>query len=257
LLHGIRQLEHCRILGRGGTQVGTLTDTYFDDETWVVRYLIVETGDWLYHHQVLISPLAVTSFDWDARALTTALSRARIESSPGVETQESACRSREGDDQGQDGYPWYFAYTASWVWSGAPSVERPTDDEHVWAARQRSAQTPKGRAVDADLYSAREVMGYRIEAQDGTIGHLADFLFDPETWAVCFAVVHIRNRLRGQRVLISPEQIRRVDCSKRRVWVDMRRDAVRDSPGYAPDRLLGKGGTATGRHTSTSAKPNN
>ena len=121
-------------------------------------------------------------------------------------------------------------------------VSREADyEEHVWAARQRLAEAPKGREADPHLRSGRHVMGYRIEANDGPIGHLADFLFDRETWAVCYAVVDTRNWLPARNVLISPERIRSMDSRKRSVVVNMRRDAIRDSPTYAADHLLDKG----------------
>ena len=41
MLHSIKKLEHCRILATDA-EVGSVSDTYFDDARWVVRYLIVE-----------------------------------------------------------------------------------------------------------------------------------------------------------------------------------------------------------------------
>ena len=38
--------------------IGSVQDLYFDDQTWTVRYLVVDTGTWLPGRQVLISPFA-------------------------------------------------------------------------------------------------------------------------------------------------------------------------------------------------------
>ena len=38
-------------------EIGTVDQFYFDDETWAIRYLTVETGGWLGGRQVLISPI--------------------------------------------------------------------------------------------------------------------------------------------------------------------------------------------------------
>jgi uncharacterized protein YrrD len=35
-------------------ELGTVDDIYFDDETWAIRYLIVDTGGWLGGRRVLI-----------------------------------------------------------------------------------------------------------------------------------------------------------------------------------------------------------
>ena len=38
--------------------LGTVDEFYFDDETWTIRYIVVETGNWLSGRKVLISPVA-------------------------------------------------------------------------------------------------------------------------------------------------------------------------------------------------------
>ena len=40
-------------------EIGKVDQFYFDDETWAIRYLVVNTGSWLAGRLVLISPIAV------------------------------------------------------------------------------------------------------------------------------------------------------------------------------------------------------
>lgn len=66
MLNSIKRLNGCRILATDG-EVGAVAEaTYFDDEQWVVRYLVVDTKAWLRGRSVLISPYAVTSIDWQS-----------------------------------------------------------------------------------------------------------------------------------------------------------------------------------------------
>ena len=46
MLSSIKKLDGYRILASDG-EVGTVAEAYFDDEQWVVRYLVVDTGTWL------------------------------------------------------------------------------------------------------------------------------------------------------------------------------------------------------------------
>jgi hypothetical protein len=48
-------------------------------------------------------------------------------------------------------------------------------------------------AGDNHLRSAQEVMGYRIQAQDGAIGHVEDFILDDGTWQVRYIIIDTRN----------------------------------------------------------------
>src|ERR1019366_2252721 len=45
------------------SELGIVDQIYFDDETWAIRYLIVETGGWLSGRRVLISPISVVHTD--------------------------------------------------------------------------------------------------------------------------------------------------------------------------------------------------
>ena len=45
-------------------ELGKVDDFYFDDESWAIRYLTVDTGGWLSGRSVLISPIAVIHTDW-------------------------------------------------------------------------------------------------------------------------------------------------------------------------------------------------
>ena len=49
------------------------------------------------------------------------------------------------------------------------------------------------------LRSTREVIGYYIEATDGDIGHVEDFLIDDENWATRYMVVDTVNWWPGKK----------------------------------------------------------
>jgi len=58
MLRSMKDLEGYGIRATDGT-IGHVKDFCFDDHTWVVRYLVVETGSWLSSRKVLISPIAI------------------------------------------------------------------------------------------------------------------------------------------------------------------------------------------------------
>jgi hypothetical protein len=85
-------------------------------------------------------------------------------------------------------------------------------------------------SADLHLHSSDEVIGYYIEATDGGIGHIDDFLFDERSWAIRDAVVDTRNWLPGRLVLIAPQSIESVDWSRRRAGVRVSPEVVKTSP---------------------------
>jgi hypothetical protein len=55
--------------------------------------------------------------------------------------------------------------------------------------------------------------GYSIEASDGPIGRVADFLFDDKRWSIRWMVVDASAWLADRKVLIHPSVIRRRRCT--------------------------------------------
>ena len=57
MLQSARDLRGYTIRASDG-DIGEIYDVYFDDESWSVRYVVVETGNWLFNRRVLLSPSA-------------------------------------------------------------------------------------------------------------------------------------------------------------------------------------------------------
>ncbi len=69
-------------------ELGTAKEFDFDDDSWAIRYLTVETGGWLNGKQVLISPYSIVRTDWDARQVDVALTKTQVEKSPSINTHK-------------------------------------------------------------------------------------------------------------------------------------------------------------------------
>jgi hypothetical protein len=62
MIRSIKELRHYDIAARDGS-LGDVHDLFFDDHSWQVRYLVVDTGNWLPGRRVLVSPEAVEGID--------------------------------------------------------------------------------------------------------------------------------------------------------------------------------------------------
>jgi hypothetical protein len=85
-------------------------------------------------------------------------------------------------------------------------------------------------SADSHLRSTDEVTGYHIEAADGEIGHVKDFIVDDETWAIRYLEIDTRNWLPGKKVLLSPQWINNVSWPQSKVYVDLTRETIQNSP---------------------------
>jgi hypothetical protein len=75
--------------------IGHCADFLFDEMTWAIRYLIIDTRHWLHGKHVLISPRWIRAINWTERTLTVALKREEIEKSPEYDPQYAPTREYE------------------------------------------------------------------------------------------------------------------------------------------------------------------
>src|SRR5277367_3725388 len=106
-------LKGLKIHARDG-ELGTVEQFYFDDETWAIRYLTVDTGGWLSGRQVLISPISVVNTDWTARRMDVRLTKKQVENSPDISTQKPVSRQLEAEYNRYYGYPYYWGGPYLW-----------------------------------------------------------------------------------------------------------------------------------------------
>ena len=77
--------------------------------------------------------------------------------------------------------------------------------------------------------------GFTIEASDGKIGTVSDFLFDDSTWKLRWLVVDASTWLTGRKLLIHPSAIEKADVPASALLVKLTRDQVEKSPLIATD----------------------
>jgi hypothetical protein len=80
------------------------------------------------------------------------------------------------------------------------------------------------------LQSVKQLYGYRLGATDGDIGHLKDFYFDDQNWAVRYVIADTGSWLPGRTVLISPHAAAGFDHAGKILRVSLTRKQIEDSP---------------------------
>jgi hypothetical protein len=99
-------------------------------------------------------------------------------------------------------------------------------------------QNREAKPGDPHLRSTRAVQGYEIQATDGAIGCVADFIIDETNWSIRYLVIDTHKWIPGKKVLIAPQWIERVSWEQSTVYVDLSKDAIRNSPAYTEESLL-------------------
>jgi len=193
MLRSIKSLEGFSIGATDGP-FGKVRDFYFDDQAWVIRYIVVDTSAWLGGREVLISPYSIAQPDWAGRVLPARITKQQIKDSPSTESDEPISRQYEKRYLGYYGYPYYWGGAGLWGAGYYPSLApRGTDDEHGVGYRGYLRAPSSEDIGDPHLRSCEAVKGYHIHATDGELGHVQGFLIDDFTWSVRYLVVNTSN----------------------------------------------------------------
>jgi len=209
-------------------EIGKVREFYFDDKHWTIRYLVADTGTWLADRQVLISPYALLTINKRDRNIAINLTKKQIEDSPALDSDKPVSRQFEEIYYGYYGWPSYSR--GPYMWGATPSI--------VGEYKQRRVLEEGEKPWDPNLRSTHDVSGHHLQAADGEIGHVEDFIIDDETWAIRYLIIDTRNWWAGKKVLVSPEWIERVSWSESKVFVNLSRETVKQSPEYTEESLL-------------------
>ena len=224
LQRAIKELRGDDIFARDGT-IGSVEDVYFDDARWTVRYLVVDPGTWLPGRKVLISPAAVLPVQTRADGIKVDLTREQIENAPGIDADPPISREMEAAYSRHFGWPNYWVGPYLWGTTTEPlaghwPVAQPVEPG---AATLDGPTAAAEVSQDSHLRSAREVVGYSVQAPDGEVGALEDLLIDDKSWAIADVLIDTTRWLPGGIVRVPPAAIAEIDWEHRQIRVRLTR----------------------------------
>jgi len=246
MLRNSKNLEGCSIGATDGT-IGEVKDLYFDDEAWVIRYLVVGAGPWLANRKVLISPFSLSQPQWGTRLLNASLTKEQVKNSPDIDTDMPVTRQHEMQYLKYYSYPSYWGGAALWGVGPSPNP-MPMGGAYRWPAdsygqirAEHDREVASEQKGDHHLRSCNAILKYHVHASDGDIGHVAGLLVDDETWAIRYLIVDTSNWGLGHQALVAPQWIRDVSWSHSNVTIALSREALKDAPPYDEASPLDRG----------------
>ena len=169
MLFAVSGLIGCPVEASDG-EVGAVKDFLFDDQTWKIRWMAVEAGDWLPgRRRVFIHPSAIAPLHISAKPtlpmmsspatlqLTVNLARAQIAAGPHTDEDQPVTKDMEG--LLYDYYGWDPYWGASFFGGGSPLANAESEIVEQAARRNADAQMPPLDGGD-HLHSVAEFKGY-------------------------------------------------------------------------------------------------
>lgn len=214
-------------------EIGKVKDLYFDDRTWAIQYLIVNTGNWLTGRQVLILPNSIVSINNEEEYININLTKSQIENSPSLDSDKPVSKQFQTEFRGYFGSP--VAMTGlgyGGVGDTIPYIPIKNYDEKLLKNDNEANEW------DPNLRSTHNVSGYNIQALDDSIGHVDDFIIEDETWEIQYLEIDTKSWLFGRKVLISPKWIESVSWDESKVFLNLSCEEIKQSPEYAEAAII-------------------
>lgn len=200
MLHNLNLITGASVIARDG-KLGSVADFLFDDLTWTIRFLVVDCGQWLRHHEVLITVMAVDQPDWIKKTVPVHLNKMQVRHSPDIDTARPVSRQQEIATSEYYGWPSY--------WNALfPDGPYASDMEF-----------PPRAGDDPHLRRAWDLAGYEVRSREGHIGRLEDFILDEAAWHIGYLTVHAGSWMSGYDSLASTGAVKGISWSGRKVYL--------------------------------------
>ena len=184
-------------------KIGSLDDFLFDDRSWAVRYIVVNVGSWLSHHDVLVDAAALGLPDWKRKVFTVNLSQEQVRQSPDASTKRPVSR------QQQAAMNEFYELPRHWRTGANPEMFMGTP------AAGREFPVPADE--DPHLRSAGAVCGYEVRDDGERIGTLEDYFADEHSWHIGYLDVKAGDWLHGRSLMIPTRWVKGISWGRHRV----------------------------------------
>ncbi|THB75767.1 MAG: PRC-barrel domain containing protein [Desulfobulbaceae bacterium] len=212
-------------IGASDGSIGKCHDFLFDDNAWIVRYLVVNTRNWLLGRKVLISPNSVNKIDVVTHILNIDLLKEQVKNSPPLDSDAPVSRQ----------YEVFFNRYYNWpdYWGGSEILGQAAHPHTLESSEKELLEIEASGEKISNLRSTKEVSGYKVHARDEEIGHVEDFLIDKNSWCIRYLVIDTSKWIAdGKRVVVHPNWVESVDWAEGSLEMKMTREQIESCPEY-------------------------
>ncbi len=225
----LKELISYNIEANDGSK-GKVVDFLFDEDTWIIRYLMADLGFLTPGKKVLVPRIFLSKPVWGSRSFPVELSKSNLEKCPELEDNKPI--SRKFEEQLHQHY-----HIKEYYWSsihvhpiGAPLFIHPP--RPIKAPIRKKGE----KDIETSLRSFNEIKNYHIKAIDGELGHVDDLIIDDFNWQIDFIVVDTSNWMPwSKKVLISTEMMDEISYVDQQVNIDLSKEDIKESPEFDPD----------------------
>lgn len=216
MLYRARSTDNYTICSKDGT-IGRVREFLFDDQKWNVRYMVADTGTWFPGRKVLVSPEFMLELSQEKQCINVDLVKKQIKDSPPLSSDKPVDRQKDNPGWG------FFLLPES------PLTKLPDDQDiqNDLNRRELEERREEERSWDRHLRSTLAATGITIEAPDGEVGQIEDFIVDDTNWDIRYFIVKTSGWWPGHHVLVAPPWVSKMNWGTSKLFIDVNREPFR------------------------------
>jgi hypothetical protein len=181
----------------------------FDDQSWSIRFLVVDVGSWFVRRLVVVPTTVVDTPDWGKKVVAAHLTADQLLKSPDVASAKPVSRQQQLALNEYLGWP---DYVSDW-W--IPSALVPAQREFPVRAQN-----------DPHLRATLDLTGYQVWATDGCLGMLEDFVLEQASWHINYLMVKVGDWVFSRQQFVSTLSVKAISWADHRVTLGQGRRAA-------------------------------
>ncbi|MEO6901843.1 MAG: PRC-barrel domain-containing protein [Bacteroidia bacterium] len=213
MIHPVKNLIGLKIHAIDG-EIGKVTDFYFDNVTYTVRYLVVETGSFLFSREIMLSTQSLVPSDFEKEGFMTNLTIQQIENCPHADTKR-----RIADVEEEVRLLTYY---------------KLKNYRNIFDVAVETAVTEKH---PASLHSVNEITEMEVSCTDANVGKVRDVLVDGKSWKINHLIVDAF-KISGKEVLIPTSSLSELKPNNSFLLVNLSSEEIANKPEYFSDQLI-------------------
>ena len=220
-------------------EIGHVSDFYFDEDLFYLRYFVVDTEPFLLRNLVLVSPISLYSINQEEEVLEVSVTKEELEESPKLDSVDVISRQYEKAYNDHFSWPYYWGYGSS-AWAVGP-YGVPWRDYDLMAVSTKANEKKQDlikEAKDNNLRSGKEVCSYAVKGSDGSeFGHIQGYILDPKTLSIDFIIIDTINYFPSKNILLRPEWVEDISWKSKFVKFPFSKEVIKSAPAYSKGKI--------------------
>ena len=205
----LKTLKKYRILTSDGIRK-KIYDFYFDEQKWIIRYIVVNASGWIIKNLVLISTVYINDLIDSEKLIKINLTNQQVVNSPDIDSEKPVSRQKKIRSSLYQGFINY--------WTGFNTRELVPVPVGFKSPENLNPNNIKNDEKNC-LRSMNEVIGYYIQTEDGKLGYMKDIIINRKNWSIKYFIFNTRNLLPGKDIKFSIRWIKQISWEEKRVYL--------------------------------------